>query len=145
MDGHAAFQAWQTPAYTLHTLPVPLPPRGVTAHLGYSGLHYGYFQGCFTCERTLRTCTPERKTTTTKNTSMDGHAQQTLAEAYSQLVSPLAPPNSSQVNIAGNRPPPRRQAPLWTREVRAHSVPIGGRGGGGGGSLSGPPSRVHCV
>ena len=35
--------------------------RGVTAHLGYSGLHYGYFQVCFTCERTLRACTPERK------------------------------------------------------------------------------------
>ena len=25
----------------------------VLAHLGYSGLHYGLLQVCFTCERTL--------------------------------------------------------------------------------------------
>ena len=24
----------------------PLPPRGSTAHLGYWGLHYGFFQVC---------------------------------------------------------------------------------------------------
>ena len=49
-------------------LPVPLPPRGVTAHLGYSGLHYDFFQVCFTCERTLRTCTLEGKKIVTLKT-----------------------------------------------------------------------------
>ena len=32
-------------------LPAPLPPRGSTAHLGYWGLHYGFFHFCFECGR----------------------------------------------------------------------------------------------
>ena len=42
-------------------LPAPRPPRGSTAHLGYWGLPYGFFQVCFTCECTLRACMPEHK------------------------------------------------------------------------------------
>ena len=51
----ASFKAWQTAASA------PLPPRGSTAHLGSSGLHYGFFHVCFTFGCTLRACKPEQK------------------------------------------------------------------------------------
>ena len=59
--------------------------RGVTAHLGYSGLHYGYFQVCFTCERTLRACTPEqgKKGALLRSTTVCGHKNTMCVECTS--------------------------------------------------------------
>ena len=87
---------WTTPPGG--ELPAPLPPRGSTAHLGYPGLHYGFFQVCFTYQRMLRACAPEKKT----QKSMD----------YPTRVA--VPVLLSVPYVSSTPPPPRAQGiALW--------------------------------
>ena len=67
-------------------------------------MHYGFFQVCFTCERTLRTCTPERKKKKNFRPFGDDHLlhQHWFAAHATSDMPPPPPPPRNPLSLVGS-------------------------------------------
>ena len=91
-------------------------------------MHYGFFQVCFPCERTLRTCTPERKKKK-KEVGAEGGSKYPDGVAYEEGARGKA----AAIEAGGNRKirqgggaPPKSLSPVTMTQVVRDQVPCPG-------------------